>query len=125
MACPCAGPRSRVRRTNMSSVPCKNSTRSFSSPVDILGEVYGYSPRMSRGEESKVRSDGKHAPPRTVGGKKKPHARKGVEHRVLLQSASEDDRPVLMLALAGHKSNLIARSTCGHFRAPGASAILP
>src|ERR1035437_101176 len=50
MACPCAGARSRVRSTSMSSVPCKNSMRSFSSPVDILGEEYSYSPRMSRGE---------------------------------------------------------------------------
>src|ERR1035437_3738364 len=37
MACPCAGPRSRVRRTSMSSVPWRSSMRSFSS-VDILAK---------------------------------------------------------------------------------------
>jgi len=37
--------------------------------------------------------------------KKKPHAMGGVEHRVLLQSVSEDDRPVTIVALDRHEIN--------------------
>src|ERR1019366_9144215 len=95
MAWPCAGPRSRVRRTSMSSVPCRNSMRSFSS-VDILGEEYGYSPRMSRGGRDvvdpakPVDPQRKHAPRngswqpgrlRYREAKKAPR-QDGVEHRV-------------------------------------------
>src|SRR6266849_6229660 len=39
MAWPCAGPKSRVRRISMSSVPCSSSTRLNSLWVDILAET--------------------------------------------------------------------------------------
>ena len=37
--------------------------------------------------------------------KKKPHAVEGVEHKGLLQSVSEDDRPVTMVSSAGCQIN--------------------
>src|SRR5690348_8404285 len=54
MACPWAGPESSVRRIRRSRVPCRSSIRSCSSLVDILGEGYAGSSRMSRGVPAKT-----------------------------------------------------------------------
>ena len=60
-----------------------------------------------------------------LGTQKKPHARTAWSIEFLLQSVSEDDRPVLMLALAGHKSNVIEGSNPQVSRFPRTSATLP
>jgi hypothetical protein len=56
---------------------------------------------------------------------KKPHARKAWSHEVLLQSVSEDDRPVTMLSLTGLEINLRFGSTLRVSASPQATATLP